>query len=104
MYIEREGQRDTHKHIHKCRDTNTHISLVAPTHKRGGGERKRETSSQGRVGRSGVPVLGWGVKPKGVYVNERAREKGKKEMTQKCETENSLSITYPIGVYIVHQM
>ena len=46
-------------------------------------EGEGETSSQGRVGRSGVPVLGWGVKPKGVYVNERAREKGKMEMTQK---------------------
>ena len=42
--------------------------------------------------------------PKRVYVLERAREKGKKEMTQKCERENALYITYPIGVYIVHQM
>ena len=62
-------------------------------------ESESVTSSQGRVGRRACQCWGGGRN-----INERAREKGKKEMTQKCERENSLSIRYPIGVYIVHQM
>ena len=81
--------------------------VIARTHKHRERQRRwmregvgeRRTSSRGRVGRSGVPVL--------CVVWERERETDREKERQmkndtKCEREISISITCPIGVYIVH--
>ena len=81
--------------------------VIARTHKHRERQRRwmregvgeRRTSSRGRVGRSGVLVL--------CVVWERERETDREKERQmkndtKCEREISISITCPIGVYIVH--
>ena len=58
-------------------------------------------------------TVGWGVKPRmasppsqgGLSVGGREREKKRRmRMTQNVRGKSFISITYPIGVYIVHQM